>query len=165
MSVTITAIAGPTAPGSDLTAQQALQEFVVSLQSSAASGMPQLANPAALASELSGYLRGYVERAQNVQRAMRTVPSVDGDGASLVQTATSDQSRPDLHGGPARERLEPAGAGVDGGLSSAARANLAQLERLHALMVAQMESILEGTLLTSGTSQVIRSFESLLRGQ
>jgi hypothetical protein len=165
MSVTITAVAGPVAPASDLTAERTLQEFVINLQSSAASGMPQLANPAALASEMSGFLRSYVEKAQNVQRAMRGLPSAGGDNADLVQTAAPDQSRPDQHGGPARERLEPAGAGVDSGLSSAARANLAQLERFHALMVAQMESILEGTLLSSGTSQVIRSFESLLRGQ
>jgi hypothetical protein len=164
MGVTITAIAGPTAPGSDLTAQQALQEFVANLQSSAASGMPQLANPAALASELSGYLRRYVEGAQKVERAIRSLQSADGDGANLVQTAASDPLPSDLHGGPARERLEPADANSSV-LPSAARVSLADLERAQTILLAHMQSITEATLLSHGTSAFVQSFSTLLKGQ
>jgi hypothetical protein len=126
--------------------------------------MPQLANPAALASELSGYLRGYVERAQNAQRTMRSLSSANGDGANLVQTAASDQLPSDLHGGPARERLEPAGADSSV-LPSVARASRAQLERVQTILLAHMESITEATLLAHGTSAFLQSFSTLLKGQ
>lgn len=163
MSVTITAVANPAAQAPDVAAEHALQEFAVNLQNSAAAGMPQLANPAALASELAGFLRGYVERAKNVERAMRSVRAVDDDGANLVLTAALDPLRQDLHGGPARERLEPEGAGPD---SSAllARVGSGELDRFQMLALMQMESALEGSLLTNGVSQAIRSFDSLLRG-
>jgi hypothetical protein len=163
MSVTITAVAGPVAPASDVMAEQTLQNFVLNLENSAASGMPQLANPAALASELFGFLRGYVERSQNVQRAITSLPGADGDSDNLVQTAALGRLRPDLHGGPARERLEPAGAD-NSSVLPAARAGLVELERVQTLVWEQMHSILEETLLTSGTSQAVHSFDSLLRG-
>ncbi len=165
MSVTITAVADPVASASNVTTERTLQDFVVTLQANAASGMPQLANPAAIASELSGFLRGYVERAKMAERSMSSAAVVNGDTApDFVQTAAMDESRPDLHGGPARERLEPLGANSPV-LSPSARASLAQLERVHELMVAQMETLIEGTVLTSGTSQFVRSLDTLLRGQ
>lgn len=164
MSVTITAIAGPAAPGPDLTAQFTLQEFVAGFQNSAASGMPQLANPAALASEMSGFLRNYVEKTQSVQRAMRVLPAAGGDSDGLLQTVALERPGRDQYGGPPRERIEPPGA--DGSaLPPAARPGLVTLERVNALMLAQMESLLVGSVLTSGTSQVIHSFDSLIKGQ
>ncbi len=160
MSVTITAVADPVASASNVTTERTLQDFVVTLQANAASGMPQLANPAAIASELSGFLRGYVERAKMAERSMSSAAVVNGDTApDFVQTAAMDESRPDLHGGPARERLEPLGANSPV-LSPSARAS-----RVHELMVAQMETLIEGTVLTSGTSQFVRSLDTLLRGQ
>jgi hypothetical protein len=78
-----------------------------------------------------------------------------------MQTATSDRSRADLHGGPARERLEPAGSV----LPSVAQASLAQLERAQTILLAHMESITEATLLGHGTSALLQSFSTLLKGQ
>jgi hypothetical protein len=165
MSVTITAVAGPGSPVSDVAAQLAQQEFVVTLQNSAATGMLQLANPAALTGELLNFLRGYAEKSQNIQRATKvTASSSEGEGASLVQTAALEQSRPDLHGGPAREQLEP--AGTDSSVLSAAdRHSLAETQRAMALEEAFMESLIEGTMLGNGASAVIQSFQTLLRGQ
>ncbi len=163
MSVTITAVANPPAQATDFTAERALQEFAVNLQNGAASGVPQLANPAALASELLDFLRGYVERAKNAERAARSARVVADDGTNLVQTAALDPMRPDQHGGPARERLEPPGA--DSALSPAARAGLAELQRVNTLLMAQMDSLIEGTLLAHGTSSIMNSFNELLRGQ
>jgi hypothetical protein len=165
MSVTITAVAGPGAPVSDVATQLTQQQFVVSLQNSAASGMLQLANPAALTGELLNFLRGYAERSQNIQKATKVNwSSGQSDSASLVQTATLEQSPPDLHGGPAREQLEP--AGIDSSVMSAAdRQSLAESQRAMALEEALMESLIEGTMLGNGASAVIQSFQTLLRGQ
>jgi hypothetical protein len=163
MSVTITAVAGPGV--SDVATQLVQQQFVVSLQNSAASGMLQLANPAALTGELLNYLRGYAERSQNVQRAAKMVSSSgEGDNADLAQTATLEQSRPDLHGGPAREQLEPAGTGSSV-LSATDRRSLAEVRRVGALQEALMESLTEGAMLGHGAAAVVQSFQTLLRGQ
>src|SRR5215831_11273976 len=134
MSVAITAVpavAGGTvenAPAPSSTSERALTDFVSTLQNGSASGMPHLANPAALASQLFGSLRGYFERAQSLEKAPKSTQSRSTDGDGLhVTLAVAGEPRTDLHGGPARENLEPADA--EGGASSAASVSLAELQR------------------------------------
>jgi len=166
MSVTITAISSVPSgiEGAPVTNERPLMDFVASLQSSPASGMPHLANPAALASQLFGSLRGYFERAQSLEKAPRSTQSrgTDGDGLH-VTLAVAGEPRTDLHGGPARENLEPADA--EGGASSAASVSLAQLQRAMDLALASMNFATETALVVRGTSQVSHSVNTLLKGQ
>jgi hypothetical protein len=169
MSVTITAIssvpsATESAPVTNVTNERPLMDFVASLQNSPAAGMPHLANPAALASELFGNLRGYFERAQSLEKAPRSAQSrsADGDGVH-VTLAAAGEPRTEMHGGPARENLEPADA--DGGVSSAAGVSLAQLQRAMDLALASMNFATETALVVRGTSQVSHSVNTLLKGR
>jgi hypothetical protein len=168
MTATINAVhadpgAGSLGPSS--MTERTQQDFVTSLQSDAISGMPQLANPGALASELFNSLRGYFERAQNLQRAIRNVQSTgaDGGGANVVLASISDAPRVDLHGGPARESLEPAGAGGD--VSSVVRTSVAEVERFTNILLEAMEFGNETTLIGHEVFSVARSVNTLLRGQ
>jgi hypothetical protein len=171
MSVTITAvpsvpggIESPPAPSS--MSERPLSDFVSSLQNSAASGTPHLANPAALASELFGSLRGYFERAQNFEKAPRMAPSHGADGNSGVRvalTSVGGDPRTELHGGPAWGNLEPADA--YGGVSPAVGVSLAQLQRAEHLALASVNFATETSLVAGGTSQLSRSVNTLLRGQ
>jgi hypothetical protein len=164
MSVALTPFTGPAEPASDLTAERAVQQFVMILQNNVASGMPQLANPAAMASEMSGYLRGYVEKLQSQRRALDKLMDATDEWGDLVPTAASDPSRADLHGGPARERLEPAG-GNSSGLSLDPKATLNEVKRLFALLENDMMLRTQAALLASGTQTVLGSFNTLLKSQ
>jgi hypothetical protein len=163
MSVALTPVTGPAGPASDLTAERAVQQFVMILQNSVASGMPQLANPAAVASEMSGYLRGYVERLQSHRRALDKLMDDTDEWGGLVPTAASEPSRADLHGGPARERLEPAG-GNSSRLSPKQKATLNEVKRLFTLLEDDMKLRTQTALLASGTQAVLSSFNTLLKG-
>jgi hypothetical protein len=168
MSVAITAVPSVPngvegAPATGTASEQPLLDFVASLQRVPASGVPHLANPASLASELFGSLRGYFERAQSFERAPRTVQSRNGDDAYLTLTSGAAEPRADLHGGPAREKLEP----VDGydGVSPSVAVSLAQLQRAMDLALASMNFATETALVVRGTSQISHSANTLLKGQ
>jgi hypothetical protein len=139
-------------------------DFVASLQSSPA-GTLHLANPGALASELFGSLRGYFERAQSLEKAPRSTQSrsAGGDGLHVALTSVTDGPRTDLHGGPAREELQP--ADPDSGASSAVGISLAQLQRAMDLALTSMNFATETALVVRGTSQVSHSVNTLLKGQ
>ena len=165
MSVAITAVPSPTGgiespPGANSLSERPLTEFVAS--QTAASGIPHLANPAALASELFGSLRGYLERAQIHQSATKRLQSSreEGVGANL---AIAGEPRADLHSGPARENLEPADA--HGGASSAAEVSIKELARAQHLALEVVSFMLETTVVVSGTKQTTNSVQSLLKGQ
>ena len=171
MSVTITAVpvvpSGiDSAPTPSATSERPLMDFVTTLQNSPAGGMPHLANPAALAAELFGSLRGYFERAQNLERAPRSAQQsrgADSDGIRVTLTSVTSEPRTDLHGGPARQNIEPLDANA--GASSAAGISLAQLQRAMDLALVSMNFATETALVVRGTSQVSHSANTLLRGQ
>jgi hypothetical protein len=171
MSVTITAVPAvpsgiDSAPAPSATSERPLMDFVASLQNSPGSGMPHLANPAALASELFGSLRGYFERAQTLERAPRSAQqnrSTDSDGVRVTLTSVAGGPQTDLHGGPARENIEPLDA--NGGASAAVGISLAQLQRAMDLALVSMNFATETALVVRGTSQLSHSANTLLRGQ
>jgi hypothetical protein len=172
MGVVITAV--PSAPGAIESAaapgsprELALTDFVAN--QTAASGMPHLANPAALASELFGNLRGYVERTQIVERRVQNFGAdrrnlgADGNDGVGVALGVAGGPRADLHGGPARENLEPADA--SGGASATPNVGIAELERAESLAVEIMQNVLETTLVVSGTKATTGAVQNMLKGQ
>jgi hypothetical protein len=178
MSVTIAAVPAAASGGADLApasapapTERALMDYIATLQNSPASGAAQLANPATLASELFGSLRGYLERARNVEKAVRSLQSPAGAGEAragegvqvALMSVPENPRTPDMHGGPARESLEPADAstGTSPGLST----SLDDVQRVMDLALASVRSATETALLTHGAAQISRSVNSLLRGQ
>jgi hypothetical protein len=167
MSVAITAV--PSAPGAidspaapSSPSELALTDFVAN--QTAAAGMPHLANPAALASELFGNLRGYVERAQIVERRRQNLGADGNDGVRVAALGVAGEPRADLHGGPARQNLEPADA-HDGGASATANVGTSELERAESLALQVMNYVLETTLVVSGTKQTTGAVQNMLKGQ
>jgi hypothetical protein len=169
MSVVITAV--PPAPGGIESApssprELALTDFVAN--QTAASGMPHLANPAALASELFANLRGYVERTQIVERRVQNFgadhQNLGADGNDGVGLGVAGGPRADLHGGPARENLEPADAS-GGGASATPNVGIAELERAENFALEMMQNVLETTLVVSGTKATTGSVQNMLKGQ
>jgi hypothetical protein len=139
----------------------ALTDFVAN--QTAASGMPHLANPAALASELFANLRGYVERAQIVERRRQNL-GADGNDGVRVALGVAGEPRADLHGGPARENLEPVDAN-GGGASATPNVGVPELERAENLALEIMDYVLETTLVVSGTKQTTGAVQNMLKGQ
>jgi len=143
--------------------ERPLTDFVSSLQNSPVSA---IGTPAALATELFGTLRGYFERAQNLEKATRMAQSrgADGnDGARVTLTSVKGDPQTDPHGGPARGNLESADAYP--GVSPAVRVSIAQLQRAEELALASMNFATETALVVRGTSQLSHSANTLLKGQ
>jgi hypothetical protein len=168
MTATITAVnadpgAGSLGPGA--MTEHTLQAFVTGLQNSSTFGTPRLANPAALASELFSNMRGYFERARNLERAIGSLRSTEasGNSANVVLASMLDAPRTDLHGGPARESLEPAGA--DGDVPSLVRTRLAELERFETITLQAMNFDNETLLIGQQAFQAVHSVNTLIKGQ
>jgi hypothetical protein len=145
--------------------ERTLQDFVTSLQSGAISGMPHLANPAALASELFSGLRGYFEKERNLEKAFRSPQSrvAPGNGVEVALMSVPDEQRTTgLHGGPARENLGPDG---DSGVSPVVRTDLAEVQRLMDLILASASFMNETELIATEVLQISHSVNTLLKGQ
>jgi hypothetical protein len=159
-----------------------VSDFAAILQNSPTSGMPQLANPAALAGEIFNHLRGFVERAHYYDNLKPPPlgPADDGNAASAVGGRLAE-----LLGGPAQDKpaladFVPARAGassasqpVEGNtladprnaLSDQQRKILVEIERVHEFALAMMNFSVEATLVAGGVTQVVRSVNTLLKAQ
>jgi len=171
MSVTITAVPAVAngldgVPATGAANERSLSDFIADVQGAAASDVSRLANPAALAGELLDNLRGYLDRAQSFERATRIGGAADRSDGEIVTVSVSDNDMPraDLHGGPARESLEPVDASI-GGASAPVATSLAQLRQAMNLALASMNFATETALVVRGTSQISHSANTLLKGQ
>jgi hypothetical protein len=173
MSVTISAV--PAATAADLpppaqTTAIPLADFVASLQNDAMSGMPQLANPAALASEIFTNLRGFFERVHYYEK-LKLAPGPAADGGDVMSASTNGERLAELPGGSARDNpvstdFSVAGeAGEDASSTpQSPEAAVADLRRVMEFCLKAMNFSTEATLMGSGTSQAVRSVNTLLRG-
>jgi hypothetical protein len=165
MTVMITAVPSvgvESPPAPSAVTERPLVDFVSSLPN----GPADLANPAALAGELFGSLRGYFERAKTFERTPRMAQSGNADGnygVGVTPTSVGGNPQADLHGGPARENLEPADA--YGSVSPTLGVSLAHLRRVEELALASVNFATETTLVSGGTAQLSRSVNTLLKGQ
>jgi hypothetical protein len=145
--------------------EQPLVDFVAEMRGNALDDASRLANPAALASELFGSLRGYLERARSVEMATRMSAddTQSGGAIDMASRTPADAAETELHGGPAREPLEP----VDGDSSASASVgvSIAQVRRTMDVALASMSFWSETTLVVHGTGQVSNSANTLLKGQ
>jgi hypothetical protein len=168
MTVTITAVPSVSAevvpaPADRAAIERPLSDVMAEVQQSPAAAAARLANPAALASEVVGGLRGFFERAQILERAPRTRQRQEADNAGVYAALTPEPAQTDLHGGPAREPLEPLDAETQ--VSAPTAVSLAQLQRAMDLALASMNFATETTLVVRGTSQISHSANTLLKGQ
>lgn len=142
--------------------EQPLSDFVAQMQGNPLAERADLASPGALASELFGSLRGYLEGARRLETAVQT----NGVDTPAGAVATASRTPPgagesELHGGPARERFEPLGRGM----AASTGVDLAQLQRTMDLAVRSMGFWSETTLVVHGTGQVSHSTNTLIKGQ
>lgn len=152
------------APAAGAPIEQPLLDFVAEMRGNALGDASHLANPAALASELFGSLRGYLERARSVEMATRmSADDTQADGAiDMASRTPAGAAEIELHGGPAREPFEP----VDrDGASATIGVSVAQVRRTMDVALASMNFWSETTLVVHGTGQVSQSTNTLLKGQ
>jgi hypothetical protein len=153
------------APAAGAHVEQPLSDFIAQMQGNPLGDAARLANPAALASELVGSLRGYLESARSLQMATR-VSAADTQQGGGIETASRTPAgaaeRP-LHGGPARERLEAADR--DGGVTASVGVSLDQIRRTMDVALQSMSFTAETTLVVHGSGQVSHSTNTLLKGQ
>jgi hypothetical protein len=171
MSVTISAVPAatvadfqPPAPPTELP----LADYVASLQNSPLSGMPQLANPAALASEIFSNLRGFIERAHYYEK-LKLAPGLPAEGGNVTLASADGERLTELPGGPAPDNpaladLAPAGES-ESSTSQAAEVAIADLRRIMEFCLSAMNFSTEATLMGSGASQAVRSVNTLLKGE
>jgi hypothetical protein len=154
------------APAAGAHIEQTLSDFVAQMQGNPLGDAAHLANPAALASELVGSLRGYLESARSLQMATRVsaADTQQGGGIETAPRTPAGAAERPLHGGPARERLEPAdrhGSGV----TASDGVNLDQIRRTMDVALQSMSFTAETTLVVHGSGQVSHSTNTLLKGQ
>jgi hypothetical protein len=178
MSLTITGVTA--AGGTNLAAPAAptelqVADFVAMLQNSPMSGMPQFANPAALASELFSHLRGFVDRANHYSN-VNLSPNATAAGGNAELVSADDDQLANLPGGgtarnnatltslarPELARPEESGSAT---LQGVAAGSLADLQRLQEICLAALNFTVEASLVGSGVSQGVRSVNTLLRAQ
>jgi hypothetical protein len=169
MSVTISAV--PAATVTDLpppaqTTAIPLADFAASLQNDVMSGMPQLANPAALASEVFTNLRGFFERVHYYEQ-LKFAPDSVADSGDVMAASTDGGRLAELPGGSARDNPTPADFAVAGedvsSTPQSPEAAVADLRRVMEFCLKAMNFSTEATLMGSGTSQAVRSVNTLLR--
>jgi hypothetical protein len=153
------------APAAGAQIEQPLVDFVAQMQGNPLGDASHLANPAALASELFGSLRGYFDSARSLEMAtgMSAGDTQGSGGIETTSRTSAGAAETGLHGGPARERLEAVDRG--GGVSASARVSLAQLRRTMDVALASMNFWSETTLVVHGTGQVSHSTNTLIKGQ
>jgi NADH dehydrogenase/NADH:ubiquinone oxidoreductase subunit G len=161
MSVTISAVPVLSSDGqaAPFMAERSLSDFVAQMQESALSAPAHAANPAALATELLGTLRNYFDRARRFEKGIS--PGPEASGADMTTAPPTSEASLELHGGPARERLEQ----VESRVSSGVAVDLAQLHRIMDVALASMNFATETSLVVRGTSQISHSANTLLKGQ
>jgi hypothetical protein len=162
----------------------AVSDFAAILQSSPMSGMPQLANPAALTGELFNHLRGFVERAHYYENLKLTPPGPVHDGnltpataqgvrvAELPGAASPGNSAlaalvPAGEGGPSASQPVPGStlAEPQNSLSDESQKVLADLQRFYDLIWKAEDFSVETTLVGDALSMSVRSVNSLIKAQ
>ena len=154
------------AAAADAHIEQPLADFVAQTQGNPLGDAAHLANPSALASELVGGLRAYLENARSLETATRVSAdqTQQGDaGSEMASRMPAGTGETPLHGGPARERLDAADR--DGGATASAGVTLEQIRRTMDVALQSMSFTAQTTLVVHGSGQVSHSANTLLKGQ
>ncbi len=146
-----------------LTTERSLFEYLA--QQSLANSMGSaatLANPSALATQLSRHLRGFMDRANQQAEIGRKGRAMDSKEGTQTVSATQADS-PRLHGGPAREQLsslDPAAKKLhDGGISDQ------EYDDIIGAMMRVLRFSAETHAIATGASNTTKSMNTLMKGQ
>lgn len=163
MGVTITAVpaAGAEPLSPPMNSERDLLDFAASVRSSPMAGMPQAANPAALAGEIMGGLKGYFDKAQAMQDRIMSQRLTSGDGAGVNVASLEPSAGPE---GSSRLPGSEETAG-DGSMSEFRKVGLAELERAQELALQSQFFLAETTVVTHAAGNIPHSINTLLKGQ
>jgi len=123
-----------------------------------------LANPSALAGQLSRHLRGIMERTNHqtdfIRNKGRSMDHKEGSGAG----GSTPLEGPQIHAGPAREHLMPSEPGSQraeavGGVSDH------EYDSVIEALTRTLQLATESQALVTGSSNVVKSMNTLMRGQ
>lgn len=155
----------PGAPGGNtVTAEQTLLDYVARFQAEGLASRQGLANPAALSGEALKALKGYFDRATDLQdSAVRKAQMMSENGSDLVPRSEGEVST--LPGGPARENLEPAAAQIEASADKVSGISNAELDQTIEALMTVLHYGMETSLIASASHNISRSGNTLLRGQ
>jgi len=129
-------------------------------------GASVLANPSAMAGQASRQLRGLMERlSQEAQMGGKKGRSMvsDKEGAQPLNAPQSDEAR--VHPGPGREQLTPSDGGAKQAGAAVPGISESEYDYIIDFMARSMSLSLEASAVITGSSGVVKSFQTLLRGQ
>jgi hypothetical protein len=125
-----------------------------------------LANPAALTQQLSQHLRGFMERTGQTtdvtgKKKGRVMSETQG-----AQTAHASQSEgPQVHNGPARQNLTPSDPGGRRAEAAASGVSEREYDSLIDALTRSMHLAVESHAVVTGSSNIMKSANTLMRGQ
>jgi hypothetical protein len=126
----------------------------------------RFANPASLANELLGSLQGFMERAERVSQRISQPVGGAQDGAAMVRVAdASNASFVNLHAGPARQSLDPAGTAAGPVGSGEPPNELEFVQRVSDELFDAAVYRMEAQLIGRGAGHISSSVNTLLKGQ
>lgn len=166
MGVTIIAVpaaANPAASAPQPVSERALSEFVANLQNGPMSGMPSLANPAALAGEVFSNLRGFAERMQKFQAPRVQQGSSAAESTDVVLASFGGEPPVDPQRSPAPD--SPESDEIGNGTSRGVRTGIDEIRQVADMIVESLNFTTEAHLVAQGAMALPRSVGTLLRGQ
>jgi hypothetical protein len=126
----------------------------------------RFANPSSLANELLGSLRGFMERAERVkQRISAPVGQVEAGGGPVRIADASNVTLVSLHGGPARQSLNPTETAVGRTGSGEPTNSVEHLQQVSDELFDAVVYRMESSLIGHGASHLSTSINTLLKGQ
>jgi hypothetical protein len=140
-------------------------DYAIELQQAALNDGGRLANPAALVSNVVEGLRGFFERARRASQFTKELEHKPHDNLLSTGVATTSEPASMLHGGPARQSLEPIGTDYERPASSEIDDNGELADRLTDEMLNAAFVRVQATLIAAGTGHISGSVNTLLRGQ
>jgi hypothetical protein len=123
-----------------------------------------LANPSALATQLSRHLRGFMERAgQQSEISGKKGRAMSHNEGTQTINATQAEG-PQLHAGPARERLSPFDQGAQS-TQNTDSVSEREYDDFIGAMMRVMEFAAESQAIMTSSSNTTKSMNTLVRGQ
>jgi len=140
-------------------------DYAIELQQAALNDGGPLANPATLVGDVVEGLRGFFDRARRASQFTKELENKPHDGLLITEAAATNEPHAALHGGPARQSLEPIGTDYERPASSEIDDNGELADRLTDEMLNAAFVRVQATLIAAGTGHISGSVNTLLRGQ
>jgi hypothetical protein len=154
------------APGTSLVSERNLFEYLAQqAQGNSLGASSVLANPAALANQASRHLRGFMERInQEAQVGWRKGQVMGSEKDGTLASAIVQAENTQLHPGPGREKLSSSQAGAERA-EKVEKFSDQDYGYIIDIMARSMNFSIEANAVISGSANIMKSVQTLMRGQ